>query len=524
MALSQRLDLRQSQSLVMTPQLQQAIKLLQFSNNELSEFIDEELVKNPLLERDEGEGSVTQEAAEDNISAYESAQALETVQSSGSDVFDEEVTIDTLSQTASEKLPEQNDDPNDIDYENNWSSASADRTDNSDSFSTPSMGASLTNSGGNSNFDATEFNIDETASASKTLRQHLYDQLGLDLSDPQERLIGAHLIEMVDETGYFLGDSSDIADILNCSQTQIDDTLEKLQHFEPAGVFARNLSECLRFKLRDKNRLDPAMDALLENLELLAQHKINDLKKLCNVDDEDIAEMVLEIRALDPKPGLIFELNIEQAIAPDVLLKARPDGSWLVELNPDNLPRVLINNTYYANVSKKHLPKSDKDFLNDCAQSANWLVKSLHQRATTIIKVASEIVLQQDAFFRFGVQHLKPLVLRDVAEAISMHESTISRVTNNKYISTPRGMLELKYFFTSSIASAGGGEAYSAEAVKFKIKSLIDEEVAGEILSDDKIVEILQNLGMDIARRTVAKYRDALKIPSSVQRRRQKAF
>ena len=524
MALSQRLDLRQSQSLVMTPQLQQAIKLLQFSNNELSEFIDEELEKNPLLERDEGEGSVTQEAAEDNISAYESAQALETVQSSGSDVFDEEVTTDTLSQTASEKLPEQNDDPNDIDYENNWSSASADRIDNTDSFSTPSMGASLTNSGGNSNFDATEFNIDETASASKTLRQHLYDQLGLDLSDPQERLIGAHLIEMVDETGYFLGDSSDIADILNCSQTQIDDTLEKLQHFEPAGVFARNLSECLRFQLRDKNRLDPAMDALLENLELLAQHKINDLKKLCNVDDEDIAEMVLEIRALDPKPGLIFELNIEQAIAPDVLLKARPDGSWLVELNPDNLPRVLINNTYYANVSKKHLPKSDKDFLNDCAQSANWLVKSLHQRATTIIKVASEIVLQQDAFFRFGVQHLKPLVLRDVAEAISMHESTISRVTNNKYISTPRGMLELKYFFTSSIASAGGGEAYSAEAVKFKIKSLIDEEVAGKILSDDKIVEILQNLGMDIARRTVAKYRDALKIPSSVQRRRQKAF
>lgn len=524
MALSQRQDLRQSQSLVMTPQLQQAIKLLQFSNNELSEFVDEELQKNPLLERDEGESSVTQEAAEDNISAYESAQVLEAVQSSSSDGFDEEVTKDTLSQTASEKLPDQNDDPNDIDYENNWSSASADHSDNSDSFSTPSISSSLTNNGGNSNFDSSEFNIDETASASKTLRQHLYEQLGLDLSDPQERLIGAHLIEMVDETGYFLGDSSDVSHILNCSQTQVDDTLAKLQHFEPAGVFARNLSECLRFQLRDKNRLDPAMDALLENLELLAQHKINDLKKLCNVDDEDIAEMVLEIRALDPKPGLIFEPNIEQTIAPDVLLKATPDGSWLVELNPDNLPKVLINNTYYANVSKKHLPKSDKDFLNDCAQSANWLVKSLHQRATTIVKVASEIVAQQDAFFRFGVQHLKPLVLRDVAEAISMHESTISRVTNNKYISTPRGMLELKYFFTSSIASAGGGEAYSAEAVKFKIKSLIDEEVAGKILSDDKIVEILHNHGMDIARRTVAKYRDALKIPSSVQRRRQKAF
>ena len=216
MALSQRQDLRQSQSLVMTPQLQQAIKLLQFSNNELSEFVDEELQKNPLLERDEGESSVTQEAAEDNISAYESAQVLEAVQSSSSDGFDEEVTKDTLSQTASEKLPDQNDDPNDIDYENNWSSASADHSDNSDSFSTPSISSSLTNNGGNSNFDFSEFNIDETASASKTLRQHLYEQLGLDLSDPQERLIGAHLIEMVDETGYFLGDSSDVSHILNC--------------------------------------------------------------------------------------------------------------------------------------------------------------------------------------------------------------------------------------------------------------------------------------------------------------------
>jgi len=523
MALSQRLDLKQSQSLVMTPQLQQAIKLLQLSNTDLSEFVEGELEKNPLLERDEGEGTIAQEAAIDNMSAYDEAQNIELLESKSNDGFSEEVLIDTLSQTEMGSLPNKNDDPNDTDYENNWGSASIEDNKNVNSSNTESM-VSYTGTGGTSGFDSPEFNIDETARDNKTLRQHLHEQSGLDLTTPQERLIGAYLIEMIDDTGYFLADTGDVIDALGCTQQQIEDTLHKLQQFEPSGVFARNLCECLALQLRDKNRLDPAMDTLLNNLDLLAQHKINDLKKLCNVDDEDITEMIVEIRALDPKPGLVYEISIDQNIAPDVLLKTAPNGAWIVELNPDNLPRVLINNTYYTTVSKKHMQKPDKEFLNDCMQSANWLVKSLHQRATTIIKVASEIVLQQDAFFRFGVQHLKPLVLRDVAEAISMHESTVSRVTNNKYMSTPRGMLELKYFFTSSIASAGGGEAHSAEAVKFKIKSLIDDESPSKTLSDDRIVELLKGHGIEIARRTVAKYRDALRIPSSVQRRRQKAF
>ena len=230
--------------------------------------------------------------------------------------------------------------------------------------------------------------------------------------------------------------------------------------------------------------------------------------------------MISEIKSLNPKPGLLFEPSIDQQIAPDVLLRASPDGTWLVELNPETLPKVLVNNSYYAKVSKKQMLKPEKEYLHECIQSANWLVKSLHQRATTIIKVASEIVSQQDNFFRFGVQYLKPLVLRDVATAIDMHESTVSRVTNNKYISTPRGMLELKYFFSSSIASVGG-DALSAEAVKAKIKALVDSEESNKILSDDRIVEILVGQGVDIARRTVAKYRDAMRIPSSVQRRRQ---
>ena len=524
MALSQRLDLRQSQSLVMTPQLQQAIKLLQLSNRELSEFVEEELEKNPVLERDEGEKSALLEANKDNMTAYDEMQASEANNQISTDGFGEEATDDTLARTSAETLPEQNDDPNDVDYENNWGSASSENTVNADNFDQTNNDRPISGSGGNTNFDSNSFNIDETASDSKTLRQHLYEQLGIDFSNPKERIIGAHLIEMIDDTGYFLGKSSDLVDILGCSQLEIDDVLEKLQHFEPSGVFARNLSECLAFQLRDKNRLDPAMATLLDNLNLIAQHKINELKKVCNVDDEDMVDMITEIRALNPKPGLIYEQAIEQNIAPDVLMRETRDGTWIVELNPDNLPKVLVNNSYHAKVSRKHLQKSDKEFINDCVQSANWLVKSLHQRATTIIKVASEIVAQQDAFFRFGVQHLKPLVLRDVAEVIGMHESTISRVTNNKYIATPRGMLELKYFFTSSIASAGGGDAFSAEAVKFKIKSLISEEPASKILSDDRIVELLKSHGIDIARRTVAKYRDALKIPSSVQRRRQKSL
>lgn len=524
MALSQRLDLRQSQSLVMTPQLQQAIKLLQFSNAELTEFVERELEKNPLLENDEGEQSYAEEASQDNVSAYENAQDAEVKSMGNEEGFSDEIIRDTLLQTSSENLPSFSDDPNDTDYDNNWASAGINeateiRTDTSaENFS------SHKTSGASSNFDNSDYNIDETASADKTLRQHLYEQLGVDFTNIQDRLIGSHLIEMIDDTGYLSTDPSDVMENLDCTEEQVNEVLDKLQHFDPPGIFARDLSECLALQLRDRNRLDPAMQKLLENLDQLAKHDLNNLKKLCGVDDEDIIEMISEIKSLNPKPGLLFEPSIDQQIAPDVLLRASPDGTWLVELNPETLPKVLVNNSYYAKVSKKQMLKPEKEYLHECIQSANWLVKSLHQRATTIIKVASEIVSQQDNFFRFGVQYLKPLVLRDVAAAIDMHESTVSRVTNNKYISTPRGMLELKYFFSSSIASAAGGDAHSAEAVKAKIKALVDSEESNKILSDDRIVEILVGQGVDIARRTVAKYRDAMRIPSSVQRRRQKSI
>jgi len=232
--------------------------------------------------------------------------------------------------------------------------------------------------------------------------------------------------------------------------------------------------------------------------------------------------MISEIRALNPKPGLSFGGEAIQPVVPDVFVREAADGGWRVDLNTDTLPRVLVNSQYYAEVSGRAKDVADKTYLSDCFANANWLVKSLDQRARTILKVATEIVKQQDAFFVHGVQHLRPLNLKTVADAIEMHESTVSRVTSNKYMATPRGIFELKYFFTSSIPATGNGEAHSAEAVRHRIKVLIDGETPNDILSDDAIVERLRGDGIDIARRTVAKYREALKIPSSVQRRRLK--
>jgi RNA polymerase sigma-54 factor len=302
----------------------------------------------------------------------------------------------------------------------------------------------------------------------------------------------------------------------------IESVLRLLQGFDPPGICARNLAECLEIQLRERNRYDPAMRALLGQLGLVAKRDFAALRRLCGVGDEDLCDMIAEIRRLDPKPGLAFGSTLVQPVVPDVFVHPSSDGGWTVELNADTLPKVLINQSYYAQVAKTARGDSDKSYLADCLQTATWLVRALDQRAKTILKVASEIVRQQDGFFARGVQHLRPLNLKTVADAIGMHESTVSRVTSNKYMATSRGIFELKYFFTASIASAGGGEAHSAEAVRHRIKQLIDAESPRDILSDDTIVDKLRTSGIDIARRTVAKYREAMRIPSSVQRRRDK--
>ena len=371
-------------------------------------------------------------------------------------------------------------------------------------------------------FDTDEFDPTANLVAETTLRDHLAEQAALAFADPAENLIAHYLIDLVDEAGYLHVDLHDVADALGASPSVVEAVLIILQTFDPAGVCARDLAECLAIQLREKDRFDPAMQTLIAHLDLLARRDFAAIKRLCQVDDEDLAEMIGDIKSLNPKPGLSVGGGIVTPIVPDIFVRARPDGSWQVELNTDALPRVLVNQDYYATIAAGTRNEADKTYLSDCLQTANWLVKSLDQRARTILKVASEIVCQQDAFLVDGVQYLRPLNLRTVADAISMHESTVSRVTANKYMATPRGTFELKYFFTAAIAAADGGEAHSAESVRQRIKQMIDQEDPEKVLSDDQLVAMLRDQGVDIARRTVAKYREALHIPSSVQRRRDK--
>jgi RNA polymerase sigma-54 factor len=376
--------------------------------------------------------------------------------------------------------------------------------------------------GGGGNTDDTDYNLESFVSAEITLAAHLSEQMALAISDPARRMIAQYLIDMVDEAGYLTGDLASIAEKLGAPLADVEAVLAILQTFDPPGVCARNLTECIAIQLRERDRFDPAMQALVGHLDLLAKRDLPGLRRICGVNDEDLVDMIAEIRNLNPKPGLAFGSTMVQPVVPDVLVRAAPDGTWQVELNSDTLPKVLINQRYYTQVAKGTRSDKDKSYIADCLQTATWLVRALDQRAKTILKVSSEIVRQQDGFFVKGVQHLRPLNLKTVADAIGMHESTVSRVTANKYMATSRGIFELKYFFTSAIAAADGGEAHSAEAVRHRIRQLIDGEAPADVLSDDAIVDRLHGAGIDIARRTVAKYREAMRIPSSVQRRREK--
>jgi RNA polymerase sigma-54 factor len=373
-------------------------------------------------------------------------------------------------------------------------------------------------SGGHADGD---YNLEAFVTAETTLASHLAEQASMTFTDPVERMLAQYLVDLVDDAGYLPADLTEASDKLGASIAQIEAVLAKLQTFDPPGVCARNLAECLAIQLRELDRLDPAMQALLDHIELVAKRDFAGLRKICGVDDEDLIEMVGEIKRLNPKPGLAFSSVVVQPIVPDVFVRQGSDG-WMVELNHDTLPKVLVNQSYYAKVSKTAKKDTEKSYLAECLQTATWLVRALDQRAKTILKVATEIVRQQDGFFTSGVQYLRPLNLKTVADAIDMHESTVSRVTANKYIAAARGTLEMKFFFTSAIASADGGEAHSAEAVRYRIKQLVDGESAQGIMSDDAIVEHLRQAGINIARRTVAKYREAMRIPSSVQRRRDK--
>jgi RNA polymerase sigma-54 factor len=504
MALTQRLEIRQSHALVMTPQLMQAIKLLQLSNLDLATYVDAELERNPLLESG-GESDVQAQSSAEPVAEFDRASEAEPSSADWTGTG-----ADRPGSPAEDDAP--------LDH-------GADDADPAERRNTAEMPPgysewSATGSGGQR--DNGDYNLEAFVSSETTLADHLAEQLALAVSDPKRRMIGQYLIDLVDEAGYLPSDLAIVEERLGASASDVAAVLAILQGFDPLGVCARSLTECLAIQLKERDRFDPAMQALVGHLDLLARRDLAALRRICTVNEEDLTDMIGEIRQLNPKPGLAFGTTLVQPIVPDVFVRPGPDGGFVVELNSDTLPKVLVNQSYYAEVVKTAKGDKEKSYLADCLQTATWLVRALDQRAKTILKVSSEIVRQQDAFFANGVQHLRPLNLKTIADAIGMHESTVSRVTANKYMATNRGIFELKYFFTSAIAAADGGEAHSAEAVRHRIKQLIEGESAQDVLSDDTIVDKLREAGVDIARRTVAKYREAMRIPSSVQRRREK--
>ncbi|KKB07907.1 RNA polymerase factor sigma-54 [Devosia chinhatensis] len=494
MALSPRLEFRQSQSLTLTPQLMQSIRLLQLSHLELNDFVDAELLRNPILEREEGGGDDVEPAEvserQTEMSAYEDTYA------SGERVKDAGEIAEGYDTAVENVFPDAV--PQDI-----GETRGPDR---------------------NGSFEGGEApDLDQYVAARPKLSDHLEAQAQMLLRTAADRLIARHLIDGLNEAGYLTVELASVAELLGAEIEDVEAVLMALQTCDPAGIFARDVAECLSIQLRERDRLDPIMERLIAHLPLLAEHNLPALLKAVGCDREDLTDMLAELRLLDPKPGLAFDSAPVEAVVPDVFVRAGPDGGWQIELNSETLPKVLVNRVYYATVTKKTRDAGEKAFLSDCLANANWLTKSLDQRAQTITKVAAEIVRQQDGFLTHGVAHLKPMTLRNVAKAIDMHESTVSRVTANKYMATPRGLFEMKYFFTTAIASADGGGDHSAEAVRHRIRQLIDAEAASDILSDDTIAEMLRKeQGIDVARRTVAKYREGMNIPSSVIRRRQK--
>lgn len=487
--ITQSLQLKAQQQLVMTPQLQQAIKLLQMTNLELEAYLETQIEINPLLEKVDDK---PRELSVEDITGSDSNDGTT------EDQFDGQWE----SQTGSDSPP---DAPGGVGAGSDFDAGTA------------RIGA-----GGGTSFDDPDFSFDHHLTDTKTLRDHLMDQLQQSMADETDRRIGALLIDMVDEAGYLRVDLKDLGNRLGVTPERLDPVLQTLRGFDPTGIFAHDLVDCLRLQLMDQKKFDAPFEKLLAHLDLIASHDHKKLATLCSVNETYLRDMIAELKTLNPKPAAGFASLIVQTAVPDVLMKTLPKtsgGGWRIELNTDTLPRVLVNQTYYNDVCTHAKTTQDKAYLSAQLNDAHWIVKALDQRAQTILKVASDIVERQNAFFLYGIEYLVPMTLKDVADTIGMHESTVSRVTTGKFMGTPRGIFELKFFFTNGLTSADG-TSHSAESVKMKIKNLIDTEQPDAILSDDAIAELLNKDGINIARRTVAKYREGMDIPISSIRRK----
>lgn len=543
MAIGPKLEFKQSQQLVMTPQLQQAIKLLQLSNIELTEYVQDELLSNPILEESEAAASdassdvqTDEEPAPevpdpDAVSADLEPSELDRIEDQAlneegfgdgnvGDELHELQEADVAADGDIGALPAADENPLDTNVDEAFEPDAPEiRPD------PPESEGDHQNTQISESKLSPDSNLPDRQAALTlplTLQSHLLAQLEASGFDADRKLICRFLIDAIDDAGYLSEQLADIADDLDANEEAVEEALKAVQSFDPTGVGARSLLECLSLQLEEKDRLDPVMQIFLDNISLMAAGDLKEIKSVCGVDDEDLAEMIADIKALDPKPGLQFDNVTIEPMIPDVFVRRNAEGYWIVELNDATLPKVIVNNEYYSVVKDSVRSDADKQYLAEKFNTANWLVKSLDQRARTILRVSEELVRQQSEFLDKGVQFLKPLTLRNIAAMIDMHESTVSRVTSNKFMATPRGTFEMKYFFTPAIQAVSGAESHSAEAVRARIRDCIEAEVADKVLSDDKIVAILRESGVDIARRTVAKYREAMDIPSSVERRRAK--
>lgn len=469
-----RLQIRQSQQLVMTPQLRQAIQLLQLNNLELDRFLESELERNPLLLRAES-------GSDAPAPPPKPAERLEAALSTP----DPGAAAGRLDGGA----------------ENLWDVEPARRRGGEGEASVP--------------FEAAH-------AVTPSRLELLCGQIRLMDAPPAVRAVALHLVAEIDDNGWLRADAAETAERLGVPSATVEAATALLQRCEPAGVGARTLAECLALQLAARDRLDPAMQTLLEHLPLLAKGDLRALARRCGVAPDEIREMAAELRGLDPRPGLGLGEGPAPAAPPDVLVRAAPGGGWDVTLNEATLPRLLVDRRYAARVSGAG-DAAARAFVSECTQSAAFLLRSLDQRARTILAVAGEVVRRQDAFLREGVAALRPMTLRMVAEEIGVHESTVSRVAAGKRLACPRGTFELRWFFAQALAAADGGEAHSAVAVRARIKALIEAEDARATLSDDALAERLKAEGVDVARRTVAKYREGMSIPSSTRRRRLKA-
>ncbi|SDX72969.1 RNA polymerase, sigma 54 subunit, RpoN/SigL [Albimonas donghaensis] len=525
-----RLELRTAQQLVMTPQLQQAIKLLQMSNLELSRFVDEEIERNPLLDRGsdssgpEDGGGQSREDRAARSAAEGDAEARSHAEQGGPPTPDrpERLTVDAALRDGAESVSGAYETGSDDLYDTDAAARVGSAASADDPASAWGAGGGASTGGAAAAWSADLPGLEETLGAETSLIEHLAGQIGLIRAPRAVRNAAMALAADIDEAGYLRIEEDEAARRLGVSEAELTEAIGLLHQCEPVGIGARSLSECLSLQLADRDRLDPAMAALLDHLPLLARADFRGLARICGVDEEDVRDMAAEIRRLDPRPGREFTAPPALAAVPDVFVRRRPDGTWTVELNTDTLPRVLVDNAYAAELAAGG-DAAAKHFVSECRQSGGWLVRSLEQRARTILKVAVEIVRRQEAFFEEGVSALRPMTLRMVADEIGMHESTVSRVAAGKHLACERGIFDLRWFFTQALAATDGGEAHSATAIRDRIRDLILAEDPRKTLSDDRLMAILRNDGVDIARRTVAKYREGMNIPSSVQRRRLKS-